>query len=156
MDDEAARVASLTEAESEALRALLHRSGTKDIARLLDKAPSTVEQRLGRARRKLGVKRSIDAAHILARVEGGTYGTPVYAPSTVAEEGGTDGRFDPADEGSRVPTWLPFPTKGRPWNAASPWLRLAWIALGILAVTVSALLTAAAMETVSRIVRQHF
>lgn len=154
MDEEAKRVGSLSDLEREALEVFLHRSDVKEVARAIGKSPAAAEQRLARARRKLGVKRSIDAAHMLARVAGvSMYGSAIYASSVVAEPAPPDLKLDPAENGKRV-TLLPFPTKGRPWNDLPAWVRLVTIGGGILLASASIVLIADLLETVTRIVRQ--
>jgi DNA-binding CsgD family transcriptional regulator/predicted outer membrane lipoprotein len=154
MVDERALVALLTDAEKEALRAFLSKSEIKEVARSIGRSPYTVEQRLKRARRKLGVRRSIDAAHMLARVEAAIYGSPVYATSDIAVEPDDASDVDPVEEVSGRLA-LPFPTMGRPWNDSSLGFRVMAILAGMLLATACALLTAALYEQVDRIVRQH-
>src|SRR6185369_8476179 len=73
---------ALSDLEKEALRLFLVSSDQKELARRIGRSPATVEQRLARARRKLGVARSLDAALLLAEHEGrGTYGTTIYGDS---------------------------------------------------------------------------
>ncbi len=153
MDEEAELVESLTVAELETPRALLTTSKIKEVARVLDISPHTVEQRLKRARARLGVSTSIDGAHMVARVEGRMYGLPVYANSDVAEGAVDAASIDLAEKG-RERLSLPFPTKGRPWNDSSIWVRVIAIAAGTLIATVSALLAASLLETINRIARQ--
>lgn len=154
MDDEADRVSKLTDLEREALCALLRHSQIKDVARSIGKSPFAAEQRLRRARQKLGVGRSIDAALMLARVEGtGAYGSPIYSPSVVAEPVPSELNLDPAENGCGS-NLLPFPTKGRPWNDLPIWVRLATIGGGMLFASASIVLIADLLETVTRIVRQ--
>lgn len=154
MIEERRLVDSLTDAEREVLRAFLTRSEIKEVARVLGRSPAAVEQRLARARRKLGVRRSIDAAHMLARVEGTPLsGLPIYAPSDVAEEPVFPSNLDLAEEGvGAIPP--PFPTTGRPWNDSSVWVRVIAIVLGTFIATASALLAASLLEAIDRVVRQ--
>lgn len=153
MGEERALIDSLTDAEREALSAYLSKSEIKEVARVLGRSPHTVEQRLKRARRKLGVRRSIDAAHMLARVNAGTYGSPVYASSDIAEGNGDRSNVVPAEEGSgRFP--MPFPTKGRPWNDSSIWVRIVAIVVVVFIATASALLSSSLLESINRLVGQ--
>lgn len=136
---------------------------SKEIARKLDIAPVTVDQRFARARLKLGGKDRRDTARIYAAVAAAAgYGPAIYGPSNVAaphepdapsdlsrqservvadsewEESGDQARFfvefDPGPE--QRPN-LPFPSKGRLRNELSLKQRLFWIAvislLGMLA-----------------------
>lgn len=139
--DEADRLTLLTDAEKEVLRLFLTSSDVKEMARTIGISAAAVEQRLHRARRKLAVKRSLDAAHILAAAEG----HPVirrapYSPSYVAQAGGEAGRVAPSEGG--VDIWRSLlPTKGRPWNDLPVWARLAWILAATLAATIAALVS---------------
>jgi len=79
----------LSDLEKEVLRLFMVSSDQKELARRIGRSPATVEQRLARARRKLGVARSLDAALMLAEREGrGTYGTTIYGDSLRGEEDG--------------------------------------------------------------------
>ena len=151
--DDAARLELLTDAEKEALRLFLVRSDVKEIARAVGISTAAVEQRLHRARRKLGVTRSLDAAHMLAAAEGHpVIRRAAYAPSYVAATGG-DGDRVAASEGG-VDIWRSLlPTKGRPWNDLPVWARLVWIVAGILAASIAALVSVSLGEVVSRIAR---
>ena len=147
------RLATLTDAEREVLRLYLAHSDVKLIGRAIDRSVHAVDMRLRSARRKLGVTRTLDAALMLARSEEGpAYATVQLRPS------GTGGDAPPipkppVENGSS--SLLPFPTKGRPWNDLPPWARLAWIAIGMLVVTMSSLATVGIAESLSRIARQH-
>lgn len=152
------RIASLTEAEKEVLRLVLVHSDAKRIGRAIERSVHAVDMRLRSARRKLGVSRSLDAALMLARAEGvpapepapyeaaelrpSVAGDPLPAPATQVVEGGWS-------------LLLPFPTKGRPWNALPPFVRLAWIAVGMLAVSISSLAVVAMAEALTRIARPN-
>lgn len=156
MDDDPHRVASLTEIEKEALRTYLVSSDVKDIARQIDRHPSTVEQRLARARRKLGVRRTLDAAHMLARSEGHPmYGSAIYASSDIDPPPEIPVYGDRPEAGGDAEAWLPVPTKGRPWNTLSIRRRVEWIVAGLLVLTICALLTTDLLEAVSRIARPN-
>lgn len=112
-----------------------------------------MEQRLERARRKLGVSRTLDAALMLAREEGAAWeGAPYPSSPHVPEPAAAAVLPATGDGGWR--SWLPFPTKGRPWNDLPVWARLAWMAIGTVGLTVSTLAVVSLGEAVSRIVRQ--
>src|SRR3954469_22149059 len=115
-------VDALSDLEKEALRLFLVSSDQKELARRIGRSPATVEQRLARARRKLGVARSLDAALLLAEHEGrGTYGTAIYGESL---HGGSDAAalklWPPKGRGAQ-PNLTFFPTRGRPWNSLPAW-----------------------------------
>jgi len=73
--DEADLVSRLTSKERECLRRWLDHETAKQIALALDVSHHAVEKRLKFARAKLGVGSSIEAAQMVARVEG--YGQTV-------------------------------------------------------------------------------
>lgn len=152
MNDEAQRVATLTTAEKEALRAYLLSSDVKGVARQIGRSPHTADQRLRRSRAKLGVHRSLDAALMLARVENDqTYGSAVYTDpvSEISEEDMLEP--ETADDGSPTPLPAAFPTPDRPWNMLPVPRRLLWILAGLVAVMVCVVLMADLMETATRI-----
>lgn len=152
MESEAERVASLTEAEKEVLRLYLRTSGLIDVARAIGKSEPAVEQRFARARRRLGVRRTLDAANMLARVEGGeTYGSGIYAASTAVTPDAEPPPASSFESGGRLHGLAPFPTKGRPWNDLPIWARLVWIGAGMLLVTIAATLAVSLAEGVTRI-----
>jgi DNA-binding CsgD family transcriptional regulator len=73
--DEADLASRLTSKERECLRRWLNHETAKQIALALDVSHHAVEKRLKSARAKLGVGSSIEAAQMVARVEG--YGQTV-------------------------------------------------------------------------------
>lgn len=158
--DSGGRIESLTEAEREVLRLILVHSDAKLIGRAIDRSVHAVDQRLRSARRKLGVSRSLDAAMLLARAEGGPTVTPAfvtYEPVELRHSVAVPMPPPPAipvAEGGWEHS-LPFPTKGRPWNALPPIVRLAWIAAGMVAVSISSLAIVAMAEALSRIAQAN-
>jgi DNA-binding CsgD family transcriptional regulator len=148
-------IASLTDAEKEVLRLYLSVTDQKEIARRIDRSPSAVEQRLASARRKLGVNRSIDAAHQLAHAEG----NPAYGLAIYGQSSGSGQRnyalIQPSSEGGGgFSSLLPFPTKGRPWNAQPIGRRLLAIAAGIFLLACSAVIIVSIGQSLSTIARQ--
>lgn len=149
-------IAELTAAEKEVLRLYLTVTDQKEIARMIARSPSAVEQRLAGARRKLNVNRSIDAAHLLAHAEGNpAYGMAIYGSSS----GGADRGFtlNPASsEGAlRRNGLMPFPTKGRPWNALPIGPRLLAIVVGVFLLVLSAIIVVSIGEALSAIARHR-
>jgi len=148
-------IEALSDLEKEALRLFLISSDQKELARRIGRSPATVEQRLARARRKLGVARSLDAALLLAEHEGGrTYGTALYGDSL---------HGDPQPAGLKL--WPPrgredrqrlafLPTRGRPWNTLPAWARLAMILGGMLTLLIATVAMVSIAEALSRIVGQ--
>lgn len=148
-------IAALSDLEKEALRLFLVSSDQKELARRIGRSPATVEQRLARARRKLGVAHSLDAALLLAEREGNqTYGTAIYGESLHGEpERHALKLWPPKDRGAAQSLSF-FPTRGRPWNMLPAWARLALILGGMLALLIATVATVSIAESVSRIVQQ--
>jgi len=148
-------IAALSDLEKEALRLFLVSSDQKELARRIGRSPATVEQRLARARRKLGVARSLDAALLLAEREGNqTYGTAIYGETLRGEAEKTALKLWPPKERGATQSLSFFPTRGRPWNTLPAWARLALILGGMLALLIATVATVSIGESVSRIVQQ--
>ena len=146
---------ALSDLEKEALRLLLVSSDQKELARRIGRSPAAVEQRLARARRKLGVARSLDAALLLAEREGNqTYGTAIYGDSLHGEPDKTALKLWPPKDRGAAQSLSFFPTRGRPWNTLPAWARLALILGGIVALMIGAVATVSLGESASRIVQQ--
>jgi DNA-binding CsgD family transcriptional regulator len=162
------RFAKLTPPQIDVLRLYHARWQIKAIAAELGVSPSTVDQRLGRARRILGAHNSLHAARLWADHDHArtlsvlsAYGPNALLPSSPigqargieAVDDGLDGaRVDEAQRAGGVspdPTprsfgW-PLPTRGRRNNDLSSLTRLAWIVpiavLALIILLVIALLT---------------
>lgn len=146
---------ALSDLEKEALRLFLIVSDQKELARRIGRSPATVEQRLARARRKLGVARSLDAALLLAEHEGrSTYGTAIYGDSVRGEIENPGLKLWPPKGRGAAQSLTFFPTRGRPWNTLPAWARLALILGGMLVLLIAAVATVSLGESISRIVRQ--
>jgi len=146
---------TLSDLEKEALRLFLISSDQKELARRIGRSPATVEQRLARARRKLGVARSLDAALLLAEREGNqTYGTAIYGESLHGEPEKTALKLWPPKERGPTQSLSFFPTRGRPWNTLPAWARLALILGGMLTLLIGAVATVSLGESITRIVQQ--
>jgi len=146
---------ALSDLEKEALRLFLVSSDQKELARRIGRSPATVEQRLARARRKLGVARSLDAALLLAEREGNqTYGTAIYGESLHGEPEKTALKLWPPKERGATQSLSFFPTRGRPWNTLPAWARLALILGGMLTLLIAAVATVSLGESITRIVQQ--
>ena len=154
MDGDA--IAGLTNAEKEVLRLYLTVTDQKEIARLIDRSPSAVEQRLAGARRKLNVNRSIDAAHLLAHAEGNpAYGLAIYGSSSASEARKFTLNPASSEGGVRLTGLVPFPTKGRPWNALPIGPRLIAIVAGVFVLVLSAVIVVSIGEALSAIARHR-
>jgi len=148
-------IAALSDLEKEALRLFLISSDQKELARRIGRSPATVEQRLARARRKLGVARSLDAALLLAEREGNqTYGKAIYGESLHGEPEKSALKLWPPKERGAAQSLSFFPTRGRPWNTLPMWARLAVILGGMFILLIAAVATVSLGESVTRIVRQ--
>ena len=146
---------ALSDLEKEALRLFLISSDQKELARRIGRSPATVEQRLARARRKLGVARSLDAALLLAEREGNqTYGTAIYGESLHGEPEKSALKLWPPKDRGAAPGLSFFPTRGRPWNTLPAWARLTLIMGGMLTLLIAAVATVSLGEGISSIVRQ--
>jgi DNA-binding CsgD family transcriptional regulator len=146
---------ALSDLEKEALRLFMISSDQKELARRIGRSPATVEQRLARARRKLGVARSLDAALLLAeRERPGTYGTAIYADSI---HGGLEPQglnLWPPKERSETHSVAFLPSRGRPWNTLPAWARIVVIVAGMLALLIATVATVSIGEGLTSIVRQ--
>ena len=121
----------LSAAQIETLRHVFEHKNSKEIARLMNVSPHTVDERVRRALKKLNVSNRVEAATILAR--NGVFDdvTP-YQPLTYQSLYLSD---DPAaadgEPGQRSP-WqvlnigLPFPTKSQPVNRHGLLERIVW------------------------------
>lgn len=146
---------ALSDLEKEALRQFLVSSDQKELARRIGRSPATVEQRLARARRKLGVARSLDAALLLAEREGNqTYGRAIYGESLHGDAQKPALKLWPPKERGAPQSLSFFPTRGRPWNTLPTWARLALILGGMLALLIAAVVTVSVGESLSRIVQR--
>ena len=144
----------LSDLEKEVLRLFLVSSDQKDLARRIGRSPATVEQRLARARRKLGVARSLDAALLLAEHEGRTaYGTAIYGDSLHGEPDKSALKLWPPKDRGAAHSLAFLPTRGRPWNTLPTWARLAMILGGTLVFMIAAVAAVSLGESFTRIVR---
>jgi DNA-binding CsgD family transcriptional regulator len=149
------QIDALSDLEKEALRLFLVVSDQKELARRIGRSPATVEQRLARARRKLGVARSLDAALLLAEHEGrSTYGTAIYGDSLHGGPALAALKLWPPKDRPGNQSLAFFPTRGRPWNTLPPWVRLALVLGGMVALLIGAVATVSLGESITRIVQQ--
>jgi len=145
----------LSDLEKEVLRLFLVSSDQKDLARRIGRSPATVEQRLARARRKLGVTRSLDAALLLAEHEGrGAYGTAIYGDSLHREPDKPAPKLWPPKDRGAAQSLAFLPTRGRPWNTLPMWARLTMIVGGMFALLIATVAAVSIGESISRIVQQ--
>lgn len=124
-------ISLLSAAQIETLRLVFEHKNSKEIARLMNVSPHTVDERVRRSLKKLNVSNRVEAATILAR--NGVFDdvTP-YQPLTYQPLYLSD---DPAaDEGEpgHGSVWqlfnigLPYPTKSQPTNRHGLMERIIW------------------------------
>lgn len=120
----------LSAAQVETLQHVFAHRSSKEIARIMGVSPHTVDERLRRAIRILGVQSRIEAARLVAgNTLPSTYQPLIYQPSELAP------RPDAPDEnmalsGKEHPgafsIGYPFPTKARPANTHGLRERMIW------------------------------
>jgi DNA-binding CsgD family transcriptional regulator len=121
----------LSAAQVETLRHVFAHHNSKEIARIMGVSPHTVDERLRRAIRTLGVTSRVEAARLVEASHGASTPQPlIYQPSqlgtalTVPDDalaaGGTDGPTTPYRIG------YPFPTRSRPYNDHGRRERMLW------------------------------
>ena len=124
-------ISLLSAAQIETLRHVFDHKNSKEIARLMDVSPHTVDERVRRALKKLNVSNRVEAATILARngvfddvtpYQSLTYQSGHLSDDASADEGGS----------GRGSVWqvlnigLPFPTKSQPVNRHGLLERIVW------------------------------
>ncbi len=124
-------ISLLSAAQIETLRYVFEHKNSKEIARLMDVSPHTVDERVRRSLKKLNVSNRVEAATILARngvfddvtpYQSLTYQPGHLSDDALADEGGPG-------QGS---VWqvlnigLPFPTKSQPVNRHGLLERIVW------------------------------
>lgn len=123
-------IGKLNAAQVETLRHVLAHRNSKEIARIMGVSPHTVDERIRRAMRLLGVSSRVEAARLVA-VEpvGATYQPLIYQPPQlgdslpVGETGLASAEFSLA---GLFRIGLPFPTRSRPYNNHGRRERLLW------------------------------
>ncbi len=117
-------------AQVETLRHVLAHRNSKEIARIMGVSPHTVDERIRRAIRALGVTSRIEAARMMAASNGdAAYQSLIYQPPQL---GVTEPKLDgePALSGTGfgdlLSIGLPFPTKARPKNTHGLQERMLW------------------------------
>ncbi len=116
----------LTEGQRDCLRLVFNHMKSKDIARVLDVSPHTVDMRLRTAMKTLGVTSRIEAARLLVQAESGGETTPdlyqplIYQAPDVADAPELATMQSPALEGTTSLTGSIFSVQSGENAAASP------------------------------------
>lgn len=116
----------LTEGQRDCLRLVFNHMKSKDIARVLDVSPHTVDMRLRTAMKTLGVTSRIEAARLLVQAESGGETTPdlyqplIYQAPDVADEPDLATMKLPALEGTTLLGGSIFSVHSGENAAASP------------------------------------
>ncbi|KQZ60804.1 helix-turn-helix transcriptional regulator [Sphingopyxis sp. OPL5] len=124
-------ISLLSAAQIETLRHVFEHKNSKEIARLMNVSPHTVDERVRRSLKKLNVSNRVEAATILAR-NGVFEDVTPYQPLTYQPVNLSDSL--PADEGDPghgsfrqiFNIGLPFPTKSQPINRHGLLERIIW------------------------------
>ena len=123
-------IEKLSAAQVETLQHVFAHRSSKEIARIMGVSPHTVDERLRRAIRLLGVNSRIEAARLVAgNASPSAYQPLIYQPSELApssnapdEQAALTGKGEP----SAFSIGYPFPTKARPINTHGLRERMIW------------------------------
>lgn len=123
-------IEKLSAAQVETLQHVFAHRSSKEIARIMGVSPHTVDERLRRAIRLLGVNSRIEAARLVAgNASPSAYQPLIYQPSELApgsdapdEQAALSGRGQPG----AFSIGYPFPTKARPINTHGLRERMIW------------------------------
>lgn len=121
----------LSAAQIETLRHVFEHKNSKEIARLMDVSPHTVDERVRRALKKLNVSNRIDAAKMLASNGVFDHVTPYQSLTYQLAELGDAPSSDEAEPGRGslrqiLNIGLPFPTASQPTNRHGLMERIVW------------------------------
>lgn len=130
-------VLKLTAEQIATLRLVYAHKNSKEIARIMGVSSHTVDERIRRAIRKLGVTSRVEAAIIVAEgLESQAYQPLISQPSVLHAPNKNDQQQRPDKEVAEAhPFWMnpPFPTERRPYNTHKLSERIVWpilIAIG--------------------------
>lgn len=124
-------ISLLSAAQIETLRHVYEHKNSKQIARIMDVSPHTVDERVRRILKKLNASNRIEAAHVLARNGVFDHVTP-YQPLTYQSVDLADIPPAPDPDAGRSPLrrlfdiGLPFPTASQPANRHGLMERIIW------------------------------
>ena len=120
----------LSAAQVETLQHVYAHRSSKEIARIMGVSPHTVDERLRRAIRILGVNTRIEAARLVAgETQPSTYQPLIYQPSELVDGGiaaDEQNAFAGKVELGAFSIGYPFPTKARPTNTHGLRERILW------------------------------
>jgi DNA-binding CsgD family transcriptional regulator len=121
----------LSAAQIETLRHVFEHKNSKEIARIMDVSPHTVDERVRRALKKLNVSNRVDAAKILASNGVFENVTPYQSLTYQLAELGDDAPPGDAETGRSslrqvFDIGLPFPTASQPTNRHGLMERIIW------------------------------
>lgn len=120
----------LSAAQVETLQHVFAHRSSKEIARIMGVSPHTVDERLRRAIRLLGVQSRIEAARLVAgNTASSAYQPLIYQPSELAP--GSDASDEQTalsgkDRSDAFSIGYPFPTNARPINTHGLRERMIW------------------------------
>jgi DNA-binding CsgD family transcriptional regulator len=123
-------IARLSAAQVDTLRHVLAHRSSKEIARVMGVSPHTVDERIRRAIRTLGVSTRVEAARMVAASEAEpAYQPLIYQPSQLgpaAPEGDITVVPAKVSAGGFLSIGFPFPTRDRPTNTHGLKERILW------------------------------
>jgi DNA-binding CsgD family transcriptional regulator len=123
-------IARLSAAQVDTLRHVLAHRSSKEIARIMGVSPHTVDERIRRAIRILGVSTRVEAARIVAASDTeSAYQPLIYQPPQLGPAPPEREVVDvPAkvSAGGFLSIGLPFPTRDRPTNTHGLKERILW------------------------------
>jgi DNA-binding CsgD family transcriptional regulator len=129
-DEQGHGVEKLNAAQVETLRHVLAHLSSKEIARIMGVSPHTVDERIRRAIRTLGVSTRVEAARMVAARESDSpYQALIYQPSRLGHADQTiETVVVPAKTtaGGFLSIGYPFPTQDRPTNTHGLRERILW------------------------------
>jgi len=134
------RIHELTQRERECLRLVSRDRSSKQIGLELGISPHTVDVRLKRAIRLLGVASRFDAARLLAEDESGVFTSyqPLVSQPPPLPSAASDVLKDPRrSDGAGTRRPLPFLRQGRRSNDLTPAQRLFWIVAGAVVILIA-------------------
>jgi DNA-binding CsgD family transcriptional regulator len=123
-------IENLSAAQVETLRHVFAHRSSKEIARIMGVSPHTVDERVRRAIKALGVSSRVEAARIVEAASPEPYQPLIYQSPQLGTAALTfDKGVPPPGNGTLSPIislGYPFPTKGRPQNTHGLRERMLW------------------------------